>query len=64
MPAEIIAILNRAGNKALQDKEQRDLMLGQGNEIAGGTPEDFAALIKAERPRWAKVVKDAKIEPE
>jgi tripartite-type tricarboxylate transporter receptor subunit TctC len=64
LPAEVIATLNRSGNKALQDKEQRELMLGQGNEIAGGTTDDFAALIKLERPRWAKVVKDAKIEPE
>ena len=64
LPAEIIATLNRAGNKALQDKEQRELMLRQGNEIGGGTPEEFAALVKAERPRWAKVVRDARIEPE
>ncbi len=64
LPPEIIALLNKAGNKALQDKEQRDFMLGQGNEIGGGTPEEFAALIRAEKPRWAKVVKDAKIEPE
>jgi lysyl-tRNA synthetase class 2 len=48
----------------LQDKEQRDLMLGQGNEIGGGTPQEFAALIASERPRWARVVRDAKIEPE
>ncbi len=39
-------------------------MLGQGNEIGGGTPADFAALIKAESPRWGKVVRDAKVEPE
>jgi tripartite-type tricarboxylate transporter receptor subunit TctC len=64
LPAELIALLNKVGNKALLDKEQRDLMLGQGNEIAGGTPEDFAALIRAAKPRWAKVVKDAKIDPE
>ena len=64
LPPDIIALLNKAGNAALQDKELRELMLSQGNEIAGGTPQDFAALITAERPRWAKVVKDAKIEPE
>lgn len=64
MPADIVNLLNRTGNKALQDKEQRDLMLGQGNEIGGGTPQEFAALMVAERPRWAKVVKDAKIDPE
>ena len=64
IPPEIVALLNKSGNKALQDPEQRQRMLEQGNEIGGGTPEEFAALIKSERPRWAKVVKDAKIEPE
>jgi tripartite-type tricarboxylate transporter receptor subunit TctC len=32
--------------------------------VGGGTPEQFAALIRAEAPRWAKVVRDAKIDPE
>ena len=64
LPPEIVKILNAAGNKALQDPEVRTRMLEQGNEIAGGTPEQFAALIKAEMPRWGKVVKDAKVEPE
>ena len=64
LPAEVVKILNAAGNKALQDPELRNTMLSQGNEIAGGTPEQFAALIKAEAPRWGKVVRDAKIEPE
>jgi len=61
---EVVKVLNAAGNKALQDPDVRAKMLEQGNEIAGGTPEQFAALIKAEAPRWGKVVKDAKIEPE
>jgi tripartite-type tricarboxylate transporter receptor subunit TctC len=64
LPADIIKTLNAAGNKALQDGELRERMLSQGNEIGGGTPELFASLIKAEAPRWGKVVKDAKIEPE
>ncbi|HQD66771.1 MAG TPA: tripartite tricarboxylate transporter substrate-binding protein, partial [Casimicrobium huifangae] len=64
LPADIVKMLNAAGNKALQDKDLRQKMLDQGNEIAGGTPEQFAALIKAEMPKWGKVVKDAKIEPE
>lgn len=64
LPAAIVKTLNEAGNKALQDPGLRKTMLDQGNEIAGGTPEQFAALIKAEAPRWGKVVRDAKIEPE
>ena len=64
LPAEIIRTLNAAGNKALQDPELRAKMTEQGNEIAGGTPEQFALLIRSEAPRWGKVVRDAKIEPE
>ena len=63
LPAGVVRILNAAGNKALQDPEQRERMLDQGNEIGGGTPALSAALIKAEARRWGKVVKDAKIEP-
>lgn len=62
--AELVHLLNTTGNKALQDANLREQITSQGNEVAGGTPEQFAALIKAEAPRWAKVVKDAKIDPE
>ena len=64
MPPELVKTLNAAGNKALQDKDVREKILSQGNEIGGGTPEAFAAFIKSEMPRWGKVVKDAKIDPE
>jgi len=64
LPADIVKQLNAIGNKALQDADLRKTILDQGNEVVGGTPEAFAALIKSEAPRWGKVVKDAKIEPE
>lgn len=64
MPADLVKQLNAVGNKALQDPDLKEKILSQGNEVGGGTPEQFAALIKAEAPRWAKVVRDAKIEPE
>ena len=64
MPADLIKQLNAIGNKALQDPDLKEKILSQGNEVGGGMPEQFAALIKAEAPRWAKVVRDAKIEPE
>lgn len=64
LPPAIIQQLNAACNKALQDPEVKDKMIAQGNEVGGGTPEQFAALIKTEAPRWGKVVRDAKIEPE
>jgi tripartite-type tricarboxylate transporter receptor subunit TctC len=64
MSPELIKQLNTVCNQALQTAEVKEKILSQGNEVGGGTPEQFAALIKAEAPRWAKVVKDAKIDPE
>ena len=64
MSAELIKQLNAACNQALQTAEVKEKILSQGNEVGGGTPEQFAALIKTEAPRWAKVVRDAKIDPE
>ncbi len=64
MAPELVKQLNAVCNQALQTAEVKDKILSQGNEVGGGTPEQFAALIKAEAPRWAKVVRDAKIDPE
>jgi tripartite-type tricarboxylate transporter receptor subunit TctC len=64
MPSELIKQLNAVCNQALQTAEVKEKILSQGNELGGGTPEQFAALIKAEAPRWAKVVREAKMEVE
>ena len=63
-PKVIIDKLNAAANEALKDPQLRELMLSQGNEIGGGTPADFAALIKSEAAKWGAVVKTANIKPE
>ncbi len=63
-PAAIIRTLNEATNKALADPTIKELMLSQGNELGGGTPEQFAALIKVEAERWGKLVKAANIKPD
>ena len=63
-PPAIIKLLNETTNKALADPAIREQMLGQGNEIGGGTPEQFAALIKSEAAKWGKLVKTAGIKPE
>lgn len=64
MPADLVKQLNAVVNKALQDPDLKERILSQGNEVGGGTSEQFAALIKTESARWSKVVRDAKIEPE
>jgi tripartite-type tricarboxylate transporter receptor subunit TctC len=63
-PKSIIDKLNAAANEALKDPQLRELMLSQANEIGGGTPAEFAALIKSESEKWSAVVKSANIKPE
>ena len=63
-PKAVIDKLNAAANEALKDPQLRELMLSQGNEIGGGTPADFAALIKSESAKWSTVIKTANIKPE
>jgi len=63
-PKAIIDKLNTAANEALKDPQLRELMLSQGNEIGGGNPAEFSALIKAESIKWSAVVKTANIKPE
>ncbi|QWE08239.1 Bug family tripartite tricarboxylate transporter substrate binding protein [Polynucleobacter ibericus] len=63
-PKAIIDKLNAAANEALKDPQLREIMLSQGNEIGGGSPAEFAALIKSESAKWSAVVKSANIKPE
>ena len=63
-PKAVIDKLNAAANEALKDPQLRELMLSQGNEIGGGSPAEFAALIKSEAAKWSAVVKTANIKPE
>jgi tripartite-type tricarboxylate transporter receptor subunit TctC len=58
-PRDVIAKLNAEFNKALQHPELRKKLGDEGADAAGGTPEQFAALIRDEIPRWGKVVKES-----
>jgi tripartite-type tricarboxylate transporter receptor subunit TctC len=63
-PKPIVAKLNGAINTALKQEDVRAKLTGAGIEIQGGTPEEFAAVIKAEIEKWGRVVKQAGIQPE
>jgi len=58
-PKDVIAKLNTEFNKALQQSALRKKLGDEGAEPVGGTPEQFAALIRDEIPRWGKVVKES-----
>lgn len=57
LPPERVAVLGQACNKALSDPLVREKITSQGNEVMGGSPEQFAALIRSEHARWGKVVR-------
>ena len=63
-PRAIVDKLNAAINQALAVPEFRSKITNQDNEPVGGTPEAFAAYVKAEAEKWGKVVRAAKIQPE
>jgi tripartite-type tricarboxylate transporter receptor subunit TctC len=56
-PKTIITRLNAEMNQALKTTALRESLGAQGAEPAGGTPEEFAALIKRDLGKWEKVVK-------
>jgi tripartite-type tricarboxylate transporter receptor subunit TctC len=56
-PRPIVDKLNAAVNRALASEAFKARFAQIGDEPAGGTPEEFAALIKHESAKWAEVVK-------
>ncbi|KGG87717.1 MULTISPECIES: Bug family tripartite tricarboxylate transporter substrate binding protein [Comamonas] len=51
--------LNAAFNRALENPDVRKRLTEQGADVLGGTPEQFASLVRDETGRWAKVVKES-----
>lgn len=58
-PAPIVARLNREINAILTDPAVRASLEDQGFEVTPSTPEQFAELIRADFPRWGKLVKQS-----
>ncbi len=59
MPAPIVEKIHEAITKIMQLPEIRDRLVGLGADPVLSTPAEFAALIKSELVKWAKVVKDS-----
>lgn len=63
-PKAIVAQLNAEINAALKLPEVRSKLETAGIEVQGGTPQDYAALIKSDLAKWSKVIKAAGISAE
>ena len=60
-PAVIVRNLHLETVKVLAQPDLRAKFADLGLEILGSSPDEFAAVIQAEIPRWAKVIKEAAI---
>ena len=58
-PRDIVGKLNSEIVKVLAQPEVRRQFAAQGIDVIGGTPEQFAAYIRAEIAKWARVIKES-----
>lgn len=58
-PKSIVMQLHGAASAALGSKDVRDKLAQQGAEPFVNDPERFAAMLRTELPKWAKIVKDS-----
>jgi tripartite-type tricarboxylate transporter receptor subunit TctC len=63
-PRAIVAVLNGRVVNALKDTKLQARIAAQGADVSAGTSEDFAAYIRTEQMKWAKVVKESGARPE
>ena len=63
-PRPVIQVLHRELVKAYNAPDVKSQVVNTGSEVAADTPEEFAAFVRAESAKWAKVIRDADIKPE
>src|SRR5688572_2539661 len=63
-PPDVIARLNAAVNAAALSKDVQEKFAAIGFTVEAGSPEALAQRNKVETAKWAKAIRDAKIEPQ
>jgi len=63
-PATIVGKLHLETVKALALPDLRAKLADLGLEGIGNSPDEFAAVIKTETPKWAKVIKELSLKPD
>jgi tripartite-type tricarboxylate transporter receptor subunit TctC len=61
LPPEIVNRVNQAVNAALAEPELKERFARLGAETAGGSPKQFADLVRVESAKWKKVITERKI---
>ena len=60
-PADIIRRLHVETGRALNSPDVKEKLTKTGNEPVASSPEEFAAFLRAEIDKWAKVVKESNL---
>jgi len=63
-PKPVLTLLYKELMSILQEPPVRTRLTEEGGEIVASNPEQFAAYIKAETAKWARVIKAANIRAE
>ncbi len=63
-PRPAIDLLHREIARIVALPDVKEKMSAIGFEPVSATPDEFATRIRAEIPKWAKLVRDANIKPE
>ena len=61
MPQDLALKVNQAVNAALADTDVKERFARLGAEPAGGTPQAFAAMVKADHTKWKNIILERKI---
>lgn len=64
LPRPILERMNGELNKILKAKDMQERLAGDGVSAAGGTPEQFGAIIKRDIEVWRRVVQKAGVKAE
>lgn len=64
LPPEIVRRANAALNEACRDPTARQRLAERGDEIGGGTVEEFAARVRREHAEWGALAREAGIRAE
>ncbi len=58
LPRPLLARLNQAINRIIQEPAVRDQFARQGLEVRTMTSEQFAAILRSDVAKWGKIIRD------
>lgn len=61
-PEKFVREVNREAVRILRTKEMRELVAARGNEVIANSPQEIAARLKRDIPRYRKVIAESGIE--